>query len=107
MAKGKIYPTIAIGEYTPPPVSDNNPNGPSNLPDDRLEGDPYPKGKFMFADLVAGGESPFSPDVNTVTANGVSKSRGQGDNCQYNYWEGNSGIWNKNRDWKGGNLTGM
>lgn len=97
----------SVGEYSPPPISDNNPSGPSNLPDDRLEGARDIKDKFAFADLVAKGESPAAPDVNTVNANGVSKSRGQGKNCQYQWGDSLSGEWNENRDWEGANLTGM
>src|SRR5689334_24428783 len=104
MAKKKDYPPMigAAIEYAPPVISDNNPDGPSPLPDDRLEGDS--RRKFSFTDLVAKGESPEAPDVNTVTANGVSKSQGKGHNCQYNWWKGNSGVWNKNEPWPGGNM---
>lgn len=105
MAKKKESdPVYNVGEYSPPVVSDNNPDGYSNLPDDRLEGE---NRQFSFTEKVAKGESPEAPDVNVNTANGVAKSRGQGKNCQYNWGEGTSGIWNKNRDWKGTNLTGM
>lgn len=106
MAKKKVPEILAILPYERS-YSDNNPDGPSRLPDDEINGEMYPKGKFDFVGLVAKGESPAAPDVNTVNANGVAKSRGQGKNCQYNYGEDVDGIWNKNSGWSGGNLTGM
>lgn len=106
MAKKKSYPIEAVMNYTPPPVPDNNPDGPYSKPDDDLNGCRY-AGKYSFVDKVAKGESPIAPDVYTETANGCSRSRDEGKNLQYNYGEGVSGKWNKNRDWKGGNLSGL
>jgi hypothetical protein len=91
----------------PKKVSDNNPAGVIPVPN--YDSDPAKKygNKFCFSELYADGESPVKGDLNHVTANGVSRSKGQGNNNSYNWWEGNSGIWNKNRDWDGANLTGM
>src|SRR5260221_6799 len=105
MVKKKIM-DIGIARYERPPVPDNNPDGPSNLPDDRLEGAMYPAGKIAFADMVGKGESPNAPDVNTITANGVSRSRGQDKGRQYDWGNGTDGHWNENGDWEGANLTG-
>lgn len=108
MAKKKDYP-VAIGAlpYGYTDISDNNPDGPSPLPDDRLDGTRHPEGKMSFVNNVAAGESPEAPDVNTITPNGVSKSSGEGHNCQWNWWKGTGGIWNKNKPWTGGNMTGQ
>ena len=105
MAKKSI--PVILGDYDLPPRYDNNPDGPSPLPDDRLNGTRHPNGKFDFVNLVGKGESPARPDVDTVNANGVAKSRGQGKNCQYNWGDDLGGAWNDNKDWTGGNLTGM
>lgn len=109
MAKKKLPLLIgaAIGEYNTP-VSDNNPDGPYPKPDYDLNGcKRYRNGKISFVDRVADGESPNKGDVNMITANGVSSSKGQGKNSEYNWGYGTDGIFNKNRDWDGGNLTGM
>lgn len=106
MAKKKNYP-VALSEYTPPPVSDNNPSsGLVDLPNGALYGCYYPKDKFNFVGIVAGGESPNKPDVYIQNANGTVSSMGEGNNQEYNYWKGDSGVWNKNRGWPGGNRTG-
>lgn len=108
MAKKKTPLLVGVAaEYAPPPMSDNNPDGPYPLPDDNLNGCRYRNGKVSFVDRVAAGESPNKGDVNMITANGVSSSRGQGKNCEYNWGESTDGRWGKNRDWKGANLTGM
>lgn len=107
MARKKIVEVSPVFSPYERTYSDNNPDGPSNLPDDRLEGAMYPKGKFAFADLVANGESPEAPDVNTVNANGVARSRDEGRNLQSNWEKDIDGIWNKNKPWKGGNLSGL
>lgn len=109
MAKNKDYPSVAgIMAYVPPPVPDNNPAGPYPLPNDSLNGYRRKAGRICFAENVGKGESPNIGDVNVNTANGVASARGQGKNCQYNWGsQGNSGIWNKNEGWDGGNLTGM
>lgn len=106
MAK-KTIPVAVIAEPYARKYSDNNPDGPSNLPDDRLDGTRYPAGKMSFVNIVAAGESPDAPDVNTVNANGVAMARGQGKNAQFNWGKGTDGIWNKNEPWDGGNMTGQ
>lgn len=102
------YPIVIGGEYSPPQIPDNNPDGVMKKPD--YSSDPsagnYGKNKFDFAGLVGKGESPNVGDVNVITPNGIASSKGQGNNCQYNWWKGNSGIWNKNKEWDGGNRTG-
>lgn len=109
MAKKKSYP-VAMDAYEAPPVPDNNKaSGLLSVPDystDPSAGN-YTKGRFDFAGLVAQGESANIGDINVQTANGVSSSKGQGKNCQYNWVNGSDGEWNKNCNWSGGNLTGM
>lgn len=101
--------TIATPPEQPPFPSkkDNNPKGVIDLPD--YSSDPSEKydKRFCFTSLVSSGDSPLEDDVNVINANGVANSRGQGKNNQYNFNKGVSGQWNKNRDWDGGNLTGM
>lgn len=98
---------MAIGMYQERIIPDNNPSFSSKGPKDDLNGEYYPEGKFDFVGKVEKGESPCAPDTYQVTANGVSKSRGQGNNAQYNWGDGLDGEWNQNRDWKGGNMTGQ
>lgn len=105
MAKKKNIP-ISIVEYERT-YPDNNPDGPSRLPDDELNGTMYPKGKFDFVNLVAGGESPIAPDCYSVNANGVSRSRDEGKNQDYKWGDSTDGIWCKNKPFKGGNLSGL
>lgn len=93
--------------FDTPPISDNNPDGPSKLPDFDLDGTRYPKGKMSFVNNVARGESPNKPDIFHVTPNGISSSNGKGKNAQYNWGGGTDGVWNKNEDFDGGNMTGM
>lgn len=108
MAKKKNYPTTvySVG-YEQRVISDNNPDGPSELPNDNLNGCLYSGNKVFFPDIVSKGESPEAPDVNTITANGVSKSRGQDKGRQYNWGTGTDGHWNEGGEWVGANLTGM
>lgn len=108
MAKKKDILTVAVlGDSYESNFSDNNPDGPSELPNFATAGYGYKDSKrICFPCNVGEGESPNKGDVNVNTANGVSSSQGQGHNQAYNYWKGNSGIWNKNRDWPGGNRTG-
>lgn len=107
MAKKKIVDTPAVGiAYERPPLSDNNPS--SELcpkPDHGLEGCRNPRQK-KFADLYAAGESPNRPDVYVQTANGVSSSFGKNKGRQYNWGNGDAGVWN-DTDFEGGNLTGL
>lgn len=105
--KNKLTLPVLAVEITSAPMYDNNPSGQSELPDDDLCGYRNPN-TMNFVDNVADGESPLDNDVNVITANGVSNARGQGKNAQYNWGDGGTdGYWNKNRDWKGGNMTGQ
>lgn len=104
MAKKKMVGMILMA--TPPyPIFDNNPDGPSNLPDFSLDGTRYPKGKMSFVDAVAKGEAIDRPDVIVQTANGVSRSQGQNKGQQGNYSPDSS--WAESADWEGANLSGM
>lgn len=114
MAKKKDI-GISTKEWKSESVSDNNPSS-GLLPIPDYSTDPangYSKSnvggtdRFSFTALIGKGESPKDGDVNVNTANGVSNSKGQGFNQQYNWGKGNSGIWNKNDDWDGGNMTGQ
>lgn len=117
MAKKKIstqgspigYAGCAVIGNEPPPVRDNNPDGPSNLPNHELakyrRDDLYGK-RICFPNDIGKGESSGGDDVNVVTANGISRSRGES-GLQYNWGRGLSGKWNENEDWDGGNLTGL
>lgn len=87
--------------------SDNNPDGPSNLPNNDLDGCQYKSGKMFIPGFLDKGESPNTGDINLITANGVQSSKGQGKNSQFNWNKGTDGAWNNNEDWAGGNLTGM
>ena len=121
MAKKKVpvvgsalgYPSAAVDAFTPPPRSDNNPDGPYSKPS--YASDPsrgYPSEniggtkRFSFTELVGQGESPNKGDVYVNTANGVSSSKGKDKGCQYNWGDGEDGIWNDNK-FDNGNLTGM
>lgn len=104
--KNMNLPIAMSSEYTPPVIPDNNPDGPSPLPDYNLEGARSMKGKIPFSEWVAQGESANIGDVNIVNANGVASSKGQGYNQQYNWHKGTGGIWNEDREWDGGNRTG-
>lgn len=93
----------------PAPVRDNNPDGPSNLPNNELyayqRDDLYGK-RICFPCDIGKGESAADGDAVTNTANGVSRSKGKG-KMQYNWADDNqSGAWNDN-DFDGGNLTGL
>ncbi len=106
MAKKKLGLPMAV-EYTPPVVHDNNPDGVCDKPEFGLDGTRFPKGKVSFVNMVADGESQNRPDVNVITANGVSSSTGKGKNAQYNWGTGTDGSWNKNEPFDGGNMTGQ
>lgn len=98
----------AVEGYEPPAVRDNNPDGPSNLPNHEFyayrRDDLYGK-RICFPCDIGKGESAQDGDAVTNTPDGVSRSRGE-NGQQYNWGEGQSGKWNENEDWKGGNLTG-
>lgn len=107
------YPSVPTRETVEPPKSDNNPDGPYAKPS--YASDPsrgYPSEniggtkRFSFTELVGQGESPNKGDVIVNTANGISSSKGKNKGCQYNYGNGNSGVWNDN-EFDNGNLTGM
>jgi hypothetical protein len=106
MAKKKYMDVAVMSSYTPPSMPDNNPDGPSNLPDYDLNGCRYPKDKMSFPDMLAQGECKNAPDVIVQNANGVSSSQGQNKGAQNN-WSPDAGIWNKTDPFDGGNLTGM
>lgn len=88
---------------------DNQPNKTGVLDIPSYNTDPANKkrGKLCLHSAVANGESPNTGDVNALTPNGVSSSKGQGKNQQYNWGNGTDGFWNRNEDWSGGNLTGQ
>lgn len=110
-----------IIEATPAPMSferqysDNNPDGVLLLPGNGTDPSDYNNDspntgtkKYCFHSKIGETESPNKfGGVNAITANGVASSRGEGNNNDHNYDEGTDGIWNKNRNWKGGNLTGF
>lgn len=87
-----------------PAIYDNNPDGPSNHPTFDLDGCRYPKGKMSFVNNVAAGESGARPDVNVVTADGISRSTGQNKGQQGNYSPLSS--WALDKPWNG-NMTGI
>lgn len=88
-----------------PSAYDNNPDGPSNLPTFDLDGTRYPKGKKSFVNNVALGESSKRPDVLVQTPDGCASSTGRNKGQQGNYCPSDS--WAEDKDWSGGNLTGM
>lgn len=108
--KNVPIPTIgAMNAYEPPPIPDNNPDGPYPKPNDNLNGcSRYPESKMFFPGMVAKGESANAPDVQVQTADGVSNSFNDGErNLNYNFWNPIGGKWGKNRGWPGGNMSGM
>lgn len=117
MAKKKIsipgspigYASAAVIGSEPPKPRDNNPDGPSNLPNNEFyayrRDDLYGK-RICFPNDLGKGESAADGDAVTNTANGVSRSKGKG-KMQYNWADENqSGAWGDN-DFSGGNLTGL
>ena len=102
------YASAAVTGYEPPPVRDNNPDGPSNLPNHDLyayrRDDLYGK-RICLPDNIGKGESMADGDVCVNTADGVSHSRGE-NGQQYAWGTPQSGRWGKNEGWSGGNLTG-
>lgn len=119
VGKKKNFPAplvpMGVAESYEREEMDNNPDGVLPLPGEGTDPSEYNDGsprsgtkKLCFHSLVAEGESPNKfGGVNTVTANGVASSRGEGHNQEYNWSKGLSGRWNKNRDWgKGSNRTG-
>lgn len=104
--------TVSEGDVKPK-LWDNNPDGVLDLPSDST--DPS-KGythhnmggteRLSFTAMIANGESREDGDVNVNTADGIASSKGQGSNQQYNFDNGTGNIWNKNREWSGGNRTG-
>lgn len=117
MAKKKIVEIVASPMMSwDQNWSDNNPDGVLNLPGEGTDPSETNKNgitnksgkKMCFPSMLGETESPNKfGGVNTITANGVASSRGEGHNQDYN-WGGNTGgIWNKNRGWgKGANRTG-
>lgn len=115
MAKKAIQTGSPIGYGATPsvgseplPVRDNNPDGPSRLPDNELyayrRSDLYGK-RICFPCDIGKGESMADGDVCVNTANGVSHSKGKGA-MQYNWGENQSGAWGDN-SFNGGNLSGL
>lgn len=104
------YVGCAVVTNEPPKPRDNNPDGPSNLPNDELyayrRNDLYGK-RICFPSDIGRGESAGGDDVNVITADGISNSRNKGKGMQYNWGEGTDGRWNKNDDWNGGNLSDL
>lgn len=100
--------TATVGDEVPT-VRDNNPDGPSNLPNHEFyayrRDDLYGK-RICLPNDIGRGEASNGGDVIVNTANGIANTRGER-GLQYNFNKGNSGRWNKNRDWDGGNLTGL
>lgn len=88
---------------------DNQPNKTGVLDIPSYNTDPANKkrGKLCLHSYVAKGESPNDGDVNALTPNGVSSSKGQGKNQQNNWWNSVDGHWGDNTGWDGGNLTGQ
>lgn len=102
------YVGAAVEGNEAPAVRDNNPDGPSNLPNHEFyayrRDDLYGK-RICFPNDLGRGESADGYDSVTNTPDGIQ--RGQGENGQqYNWGKGNSGRWNRNEGWPGGNLTG-
>lgn len=99
-----------VSEYEAAPVRDNNPDGPSNLPNNELyayrRDDLYGK-RICFPNDIGKGESDGGDDVNVITANGISNAKNKGKGMQYNWGKGTDGKWNENEDWDGGNLSGL
>ena len=120
MAKKKIsevgspigYGACAVTGMEKPTSRDNNPDGPSRLPDHNLGGYTYNTDrtgtkKICFPDDLGQGESSDGYDVNVQTANGISNAKNTGRGVQYNWGPGPDGIWNKNDDFEGGNISGL
>lgn len=110
MAKRKLPGLMAVEEYVAPKRSDNNPDGPYPKPDYDLNAYQRKEGRICFPCNLGETESPNKTGgVNMVTANGISSSRGQGLNNQFNWGDrGTDGAWNdSDGEWSGGNLSGM
>lgn len=114
--KNLTMPIVSMGILESPDRERNNPNddnkGVLNLPGEGTDPSSYNRNgvnagkKMCFPKRVANGESPNIGDVYCHTANGVSSSRGQGHNQEYNWSDGTDGRWSGNRNWPGGNRTG-
>ena len=94
-----------VMSFSSPTIFDNNPDGPSNLPNDDINGCYYKKGKIFMGDAVAAGEGKKPDNALLQTANGSQYSRGQNPDQQRN-WSPDS-SWSEDKEWKGGNLTGV
>jgi hypothetical protein len=116
MAKKHKYETPAMPvSMEPSPRHDNHTPGighisyasdPANRDYDRTPA--APGKKVCFPSMVGKGESPMAPDVNVVTANGISNSKYPGNRgLEYNWGDGTDGEWNRNRDFEGGNISGL
>ena len=103
------YGPTAFDGNVKPTVRDNNPDGPSNLPDWGLNG--YRGGperkQICFPEMRGRGESSDGDDVNVVNCNGISNAKNKGRGVQYNWGDGLEGKWNKNDDWDGANISGL
>lgn len=103
------YIGAAVVGNEPPPVRDNNPDGPSNLPNHELyayrRDDLYGK-RICFPCDIGKAESAGGDDVNIINSNGIANTKGER-GMQYNWGKGTDGKWNENKDWDGGNLTGL
>jgi hypothetical protein len=107
------YGPCGVNEVSTPQITDNNPDGPYSKPS--YASDPangYPSEnvggtkRFSFTELVGQGESPNKGDVNVITPDGISSSKGKDKGRQYTWGGGTDGEWNDN-DFDNGNLTGM
>lgn len=102
------YVGAAVVGSEPTPVRDNNPDGPSNLPNHEFyayrRDDLYGK-RICFPNDIGRGESLAGGDVTVNTADGVSHSKGKG-KPRYNYGDQQSGKWGDN-EFDGGDMSGM
>lgn len=103
------YAAVPVVGNEKPTIRDNNPDGPSRLPDHNLAGYDYNRGlkRICFPDNLGRGEASDGEDVNVVNANGISNSKNTGRGMQWNWGPGLSGNWNRNDPWDGGNLSGL
>ena len=87
----------------------NSTKGVMKLPDYSTDPSNQPRTKnfkLNFATMYGAGEGAIPDEVTSVTANGISRSKGEGHNQRMPYSAGRDGDYNRSIGWQGGNRTG-
>ena len=87
----------------------NNTKGVMKQPDYSTDPSNQPRTKnfkLNFATMYGEGEGAIADEVTCVTANGISRSKGEGNNQRMAWSAGRDGDWNRSVGWPGGNRTG-